>query len=179
MIIIFALMLGLVGGVASRWHGGGYISGSPKSVKNLVWALPIAASTASFYESGTALIVFFVGLLLCIAGKALGHGRGFRLKEPMKSGSTPERVEAIIPDKLPLYWYKVSIMALTGLAAVSGGVVALMFVNPLAGVILAIGGVFKGLNAMVFDLKTEYREFADGFAAYFFLMLAYGVADVA
>lgn len=91
----------------------------------------------------------------------------------MKPGSSPERVEILIPKKLPLYWYKVSIMSLTGLAAVSGAVIAISIINPIAGLIVALGGAFKGVNAMVFDLKTEYREFADGFAAYFCLAVAY------
>lgn len=166
-----ALIFAILGGLISRWHGGGFVSGSPKVLKNILWALPIAALCYSVHDG--SLIAFFLVLVSCLAGKSLGHGRGFRLKEPMKPGSSPERVEILIPKKLPLYWYKVSIMSLTGLAAVSGAVIAISIINPIAGLIVALGGAFKGVNAMVFDLKTEYREFADGFAAYFCLAVAY------
>lgn len=161
--------MGLVGGVISRWHGGGFVSGSPKALKNIIWSIPFSL-TAIFAYSGygiaTISCMAFLALAFCIAGKALGHGRGFRLKEPMKLGSEPEVIEAIIPDKLPLYWYKVAIMSGVGFCAVSGAVLTIAWVNPLAALTIAIGGLFKGVNAMIFDKHTEAREFADGYMAY-------------
>ena len=175
MIYGLVILCGIIGAFLSRWHGGGFFK-SPKVLKNLFWAIPFAlVSILAFHGSPlwVQITVAVISLALSIAGKAMGHGRGFRLHEPMKLGSEPEVIEAIIPDKLPLYWYKVAIMSLTGFCAVSGAVLPVLAVNPKAAVIIALGGLFKGVNAMVFDKHTELRELADGYMAY--VSLAVGV----
>lgn len=101
------------------------------------------------------------------------------MKEPMKEGSEKEWPEYILmplfgglPDGKKLYWYKVLIMAFAGLAAVSGGVIAFAIANPLAGLAVAVGGLFKGVNAMIFDQNTVSREVMDGVAGYSGLLAA-------
>lgn len=154
-------------GIVSAWHGGRIHGGDPKFIKNLAWCLPFAVAVGIYCPVWTLVFV-----PLCYL-KTMGHGRGFRLKEPMKDGSTPDSIERylILPllDKIPLYWYKVLLMSLVGLAAVSGGVIAFSIANPLAGLCVALAGLWKGVNAMIFDADGEtgnaVREFADGCAA--------------
>jgi len=162
------LLVSFLQGFLSRWHGGGYFK-APKVVKNMVWALPFSIITFLAFNDrygidSQTICATIVCFALCLL-KAMGHGRFFRLNEPMKLGSEPEVIEAVIPDKIPLYWYKVTGMALVGLCAVSGSILTLGYLDPLMGFIVAIGGAFKGVNAMIFDTHTEYREFADGFMA--------------
>ena len=72
-------------------------------------------------------------------------------------------------------------MAVTGLAAVSGSVIAFMTINPLAAIIIALGGLLKGVayeigtyilpnqnQSGIKDLnyKTEIGEFVRGLFAY-------------
>jgi hypothetical protein len=162
------IFLPVIGGIISRFHGGGFKGGVNKSFKNILWASPFGA-VAALSHSGWWMLLGFVALGLCAVGKATGHGRGFRLKEPMKEGSEREKVEYLIfwlENKIPLYWYKVLIMTLVGLAAVLGAVLLIAPVYPGLAAIIALGGAFKGVNAMIFDKQTEWREFADGFVAY-------------
>lgn len=142
-------------------HGGNFPLNPPKQVKGFLWALPFALVCIPY----NVYLAPFV-LVLCWAGKNTGHGRGFNLNEPFKEGSTPEFVEGVIPDGLPVYTQKVLVMALSGLLAVSGAVIAFAFTDPAASLLFAVGGLFKGINAMIFDTNTEAREFADGVTAY-------------
>lgn len=165
-------MIPLLGGLLSSWHGGNVPIKAPHVLKSIIWAVPF-----SLYALHAGIALALVCLILCSLGKSTGHGRGFRLTEPMEEGSKPEKVEYLIRGlygKIPLYWYKVLIMALTGLAAVSGAVVAFSFVSIPLGLLFALGGLFKGINAIIFDKKTEIREFADGVCAYYPLTLVGG-----
>jgi len=174
---MLSLISAIIGGFISRWHGGGYFKAA-KVIKNSVWSFPFSLATFYlFYDEygldsqtiGATIVCFALCLL-----KAMGHGRFFRLHEPMKPLSEPEVIEAIIPD-MPLYWYKVTGMTLVGLCAVSGSILTLGYIDPLWGFIVAVGGAFKGVNAMIFDKYTEYREFCDGFMAYLMLgMVVFG-----
>lgn len=190
--------LGGLGLFLSRWHGGGFISGSPKVLKNILWALPFAG-VAFFAHTGTAAWVWAgVALALCLFGKATGHGGGMDLahspKEPGGNPSrSPENLERLIIwlyDDLPRYWYDALILVLVGFAAVSGAAIAVAVVNPLAGILIALGGCLKALAYMVgwaahdhapqllaglpddFDEATEIGEALTGFFAYTALGLA-------
>lgn len=137
-MIIFAVYLGII----SRWHGGGFIGGSPKSLKNLMWALPFAfvtyVATQNWYWSAFALI-------LCTIGKATGHGTGMDLGRT-KHISKPERLElTFLKPYLPEWLYDGITLSVVGLAAVSGAVIAIGTINPLYGAVIAIGGLCKFL----------------------------------
>ena len=156
--------------IMSSWHGGQIIGGSPKLLKAFLWGLPfgIVAGLAYAPYGWIAILPGIVVTALCALGKNTGHGRGFRLKEPMKEGSELEKVEYLIRGlygKIPLYWYKVLIMALAGLAAVLGCVLLLAPISVASCLFLIASGAFKGVNAMIFDLDTVKREWADGFTA--------------
>lgn len=177
----------LLGGILSRWHGGGFAFVEKilkidfaKVFKNIVYALPFGIATGIAYQIvyGYWWLSVLVGLsaLATALLKATGHGRGFRLKQPMEDGSKPEKIEKYLilwlMPYMPLYWYKVLLMSLTGLAPTIGAASTFAWINPASGAIIALGGLFKGINAMIFDLKTERREFADGAVSYAALALA-------
>lgn len=87
-------------------------------------------------------------------GKRLGHGRGMSLKEPMKQGADPERVEALIlwlQPYMPVYWYKALVLALTGAAEVVLAVIVLGAYGawPQAAVMAAAGFVGKPLAYII------------------------------
>jgi len=163
-------MITYLGGLLSLMHGGNFPLNPPKQVKGFLWALPYAIVCIP-YNVYLAPIV----LILCWAGKNTGHGRGFNLTEPFEDGTEAEFVERFIPDGLPVYTQKVLIMALTGLLAVSGAVIAFAFTDISVSLLFAVGGLFKGINAMIFDSNTEAREFADGVTAYTPLAIIGGV----
>ena len=92
MTYILIILCGVIGALISRWHGGGFFK-SPKVLKNLFWAIPFAlVSILAFHGSPlwVQVLVAVIALALSIAGKAMGHGRGFRLKEPVGQASTIE-----------------------------------------------------------------------------------------
>lgn len=160
-------MLAYLGGLISAWHGGQLSGGDSKALKNFIWAAPFIIAIG-FHISW---FMASFGLLCMLKGGP--HGRGFRLEEPMKEGSQKEWPEYLlmplfggIPTGKKLYAYKVLIMALAGLAAVSGAVIAFGLHDPLTGLLFAVGGLFKGINAMIWDKNTQAREFADGVCAY-------------
>lgn len=163
MVLIF----GILGSIISRFHGGGFVSSVPKVYKNILWALPFAGAT--FYITHNYYLIIPASALCLL--KCLGHGRGFRLHEPMAPFSEPELVEKIIPEWLPIYWYKVAIMTTTGLAAVSGAAICIAGYHPLAGAVIAVGGAAKGLAYMIGEevtskYPTEIGELLTGFFAF-------------
>lgn len=157
-------MLPILGGLVSAWHGGQIIGGSPKILKAFVWAFPFALVCVP-YNGYLALPC----LLLCMLGKNTGHGRVFVPSVPLDITKKPEQLERItgfLYGRISDVAYKATTMAVIGLAAVSGLVIPLLYYNPAAGALLMLGGLFKGINAMIFDKNTQAREYADGVCAY-------------
>ena len=176
---IIVLAFSMIGGIISRWHGGGFIGGSPKIIKNLMWGSPFG------------LVVFLItnnwwlglaALAVCAAGKATGHGRGMSLLDQVTG--KPERLEFIVSwlyGRVSDYWYQFSILSVAGAASVFGGVITLSHVNPLYGLILAVCGLIKGaayaigwkiypngIGRGIKDLSeaTQIGEFLSGVFAY-------------
>ena len=206
MNAIMVIAAALYGGVLSRWHGGGFISGSPKVLKNSLWALPFAAvSFLALHAHGVdgwpLYLAAAVSFALCLFGKATGHGGGMDLAHsPKEPGGNPsrtlEKLERLIfwlYDKLPRYWYDFTLLVVIGLASTSGAALALGYVNPLAGLIVAAGGAMKAVAYAIgwrlhdlfswpdslpkdFDEPTELGEFLTG--AFAFTGLAIGAIMV-
>lgn len=173
------LILPLLGGLISRFHGGGFKGGVNKTLKNFLWALPHCIVIACFNPWLASL-----GLINML--KATGHGRGLGADEPLRDDADhqPEKVEAILLWLQPSLHdraYKHLIMAFTGLMAVSGSVIAFMFINPLGGAVIALSGLMKGLAYEIgtillpnqnksgiphIQYKTEVGEFITGVFAY-------------
>lgn len=159
-------------GVLSSWHGGQItVPYDVKVVKNIAWCIPQFAVALVFLPWWITPLVF-IGVL-----KAIGHGRIWNPRTPLATFEEPEAVERwglkFLIGKVSDFWYKVIAMSATGLAAVSGAVLAFAYFEPLAAAAIALGGAAKGLNAIVFtghkeDGKiynsTEAREVADGVA---------------
>lgn len=176
------LLLPLLGAWLSRWHGGDFIGGA-KVLKNFLWALPACVVIALL---NPWLAPF--GLLNML--KATGHGRGLGYDEPLTG--EPERIEAVTAWLIPSltdHAYKHVIMALTGLVAVSGSVVAFMFINPLGAAVVALSGLLKGVAYEIGLIiapaqtkklgfyKTEWGELITGLFAFGGLALGFIIAQ--
>lgn len=177
LLSLLAIPFALLGGVISRFHGGGFKGGVNKTLKNFLWALPHCIVIALFNPWLAVL-----GLTNML--KATGHGRGLGADEPFNDDSKPEKVEYVtlwlrlhLTDRA----YKHVIMAATGLVAVSGSVIAFSLIDPLSGAVISLSGLLKGLAYEIgaillpkqtrsgfppFQYKTEVGEFLTGIFAY-------------
>lgn len=195
--MILILISGLIGGLISRWHGGGFNLKSSKTLKNIVWAAPFALCSVfpllQYTNIFVAGLIEAMTLLLCLSGKATGHGGGMDLghstKEPY-AGRKPEKLEYLIlwlHGKISQYHYDAILLAIIGFAAVSGGVLVFGYLNIWAGFIIAVGGLLKSFSYMIGwalsdddlevmpnDLRepTAVGEFLTGFFAYSSLAIA-------
>lgn len=150
--MIYALppILGLI----SLWHGGTGPQ-APKVVKNLAWGLTFGGATwfllyGSLGHGWLLAILSVTAGLICLAGKATGHGRGLGLHEPLSG--MPEVLEALTARLIPYfstYWYKVLILSTAGIFSVVGAALAIGWYNPIAGSVIALGGLLKGSGYMV------------------------------
>lgn len=115
----------IIGAFLSRWHGGGFISGSPKLLKAFLWSAPFSAATwLAFFlnrrditdwlqehihrlsyhpfdfellDIWVPIIAAIIVLLGCMVFKNTGHGGGMDLAHSEKEpGGTPSRT----PEKL-------------------------------------------------------------------------------
>lgn len=96
-----------------------------------------------------------------VAGARLGHGRGTHYDEPFEPGSSPERVEAFIPQNWPVYWQKFSIMFLTGVVVtLCIGLCLILHGYIASGIVLLVSGALKAVAYMT--KKTEPSEYLRG-----------------
>lgn len=180
--MISIILFSLFGAAISRLHGGGFITGVPKVVRNLLWCLPLAGAAAYiFYGNGHSLLGIVSAAMatagLCFLGKTTGHGGGMDLGSyPDVPGDSREieKLEYLIYPlygRINVYWYDALLLAITGLAGVSGLVAALCFTQPFAALIVGISGIMKSL-AYIIGWKvsdthaTEIGEALTGLFAY-------------
>lgn len=161
--MIGILLFSLLGGLISRWHGGGFFP-APKALKNVVWAAPFAA--AAFLFTGN-IPLSIVALGLCIAGKAIAHGIYIDLGR-WKGGKG--------------YWHDFAGLTSVGFLAVYGAVIAFVLMGFLIpALVIAIGGLLKGVAYEIgwsiypqgtgkgipwLNEATAIGEFLTGVAAY-------------
>lgn len=186
------LLTSLVGALLSRWHGGGFpLLKASKSVKNIIWAIPISAVVVSstLYEVNYLILtfMFILSLGLCIAGKATGHGRVWNPYLPLDLSKKPEELEKPLfwlfeKGILTSFWYKVAVLGLIGLASVSGPAILLLYFNPLYSLIIALGGLWgKPLSYLIGWKLTfikngnEVAEYLSGGIAYLGLGIVYSL----
>jgi hypothetical protein len=159
------LLFSLIGGLISRWHGGGFFP-APKALKNVVWAAPFAV--AAFLFTGNVPLSI-LALVLCIAGKAyrawslLILGTGGRIRKG--------------------YWHDFAGLTVSlRFLAVSGAVIAFGTDRIYrAALIITIGGLLKGAAYAIgwsiyprgtgkgipwLNEATAIGEFLTGVAAY-------------
>lgn len=112
--------------------------------------------------------------LIAVLGIRLGHGRGFTYNEPFKIGSTPEKVEWLIDDSLPVKTQKILIMFLTGFAVtLTLGFILNIYGHILAGLIIYSSGMLKAVA--YFLPRTDWAELVRGFFLGLGVVLAYMV----
>lgn len=141
-------ILAILGGLLSRWHGGGFFK-APRWLKNAAWATPPSLLMLLAYVDAQKPVAGLLWLLpcflLCLACKASGHGGAMDLGRWTKPRK-PEALEFLVA---PLHGrirediYDGILLAVIGLAAVSGFVLAMAFINPLAAFCAAVGGLAK------------------------------------
>jgi len=153
----------VIGALLSRWHGGGFISGSPKLLKAFLWSAPFAGATFAAWKhdhhgqglaldfefvhtmicAGVALIV----LLACMVFKNTGHGGGMDLAHSKKepgAGRTPEKLEYLIlwlHKLMPRYRYDLLLLAIIGGFSTLFPAIAFGFVDILAAIPILAGGL--------------------------------------
>jgi hypothetical protein len=148
---------GILGAFLSRWHGGGFISGTPKLVKAFLWSAPLALCSVFAHLPDTKFFVYGIGVSICaligcavliwsMVFKNTGHGGGMDVahspKEP-GAGRKPEKLEYLIlwlHGRIPQFWYDVLLLAVIGAFSMAGAAVALGTVNIGAGLIVLAGG---------------------------------------
>lgn len=181
------LLTSFLGAILSRFHGGGYISGVSKTLKNALWALPFSTVTY-FYISNlgepitTSVLSAIVAFLLCLAGKATGHGRVWNPYLPLNTDVKQEKVEYLISfliNRIPDFWYKCLAMGLIGFAAVSGAAISIGIFDPVMGLLIGLGGFLGKPPSYLIGWKqplikhgNEVGEYGTGLCAYFMLGLA-------
>lgn len=163
MTITSLVLFSILGGLISRWHGGGFFP-APKALKNVVWAAPFAV--AVFLFTGN-IPLSIVALGLCIAGKAIAHGIYIDLGR-WKGGKG--------------YWHDFAGLTSVGFLAVYGAVIAFVLMGFLIpALVIAIGGLLKGVAYEIgwsiypqgtgkgipwLNEATAIGEFLTGVAAY-------------
>ena len=147
--------------IVSRIHGGALLM--PKAIKNLLWAGAFGYVTFEAYQAeySNTLIPAIVAAIVTIISlmKSTGHGQYMSLGtvwKPIK----PEKLDWIVrlwfgvdprtrnplPEPEDIYDRCLLGLAVVGVAAVIGGVIALGYLNPIAGLVLAIGGALKAVG---------------------------------
>lgn len=161
------LLAALVGGALYRWrgHSSKYKKYFPRPFNQIAFALPYGIISIPVTEPlYLQILVFVVFMSLTTLATLSGHGRGLGLDEPMNELAEPETFEPPIlwlEHRIPTYWYKVCVMAVTGAAVtIPAGVATL---NPL----LAASGLLKAPaymlgTALSKRYKNELGEFFTG-----------------
>jgi len=156
---------------ASRIHGG--LIHMKKVYKNALWALPFGIATAVIYPIGAAMViaglVSFAGGFLKGTANGGGNDLGTNLKEP-GNGRDIQPVEHLIYpwlyNRVNRYSYDAVLMALTGLVAVIIPSLVIGWVNPVSGLLVALGGLCKGFAYMIgwklFPLPSDSRNTETG-----------------
>lgn len=124
---------------ASRWAGGGWPHVKvPGTARKIIAVLPYG-------------LLHPLCLIPAAIAKCTGHGRGISLEERLRG--KPEKVEMAtlwLEPHISVYWYKVAILAATGLlGSVPAGIIYGWHAGALYGLILALGGLFKPLAYML------------------------------
>lgn len=134
--MLVCLFMAICGGALYRFrgHASKYKRFFPRPFNQAAFALPYA-----WIFKGDWL-VFCVVWLLTTLGVITGHGRGISLSDPNLIGK-PETLEImtkwLIPY-MPVYWYKVLVLSVTGLAITLPA--GILTGNP----VLALSGHLKG-----------------------------------
>jgi len=185
LTVLGILMFALLGGFVSRMCGG-MPPKLPWGLDQHIYAAPYAFVV--WPVSWIASVASYVGAFL---GKRTGHGNGIDAGH-VPHPSDDEKLEFLIKwlhGRIPEYWYDILLLSITGFAVTLVAGVCLLFVNPLAGTVIALSGLTKGFAYMVgwfvypngssknaykeLNEATEIGEFLTGFFGYGILAITY------
>lgn len=155
-------MLVLIGAVLYRWRGADhkYKKFFPRPFNQILFALPYAVVTYLFFGGVIGLLIGASVWAFATLATLTGHGRFMTLSEPLSGEEeTLEFIIKPLQQKMPVYWYKVLGLSLTGLAiTLPAGILTL---NPF----LALSGGLKGIAyaaAQELNSGTEGGELLTG-----------------
>ena len=162
---MIALLMSIVGAFIYRMRGGMPPSFA-RPIDQMLFAAPYSAIASlqylEWYGTWAAIASGVIVMALTTWALVKGHGRAFRLNEPMKKGAEPEDIEWPIlwlENKIPMYWYKVLIHVVSGLSyTLPTGILTL---NPF----LALSGIAKAPAYMMSEkggAGTEGGELLTG-----------------
>jgi hypothetical protein len=158
-ILMIASLFALAGAFIYRMRGGMPPS-FPRPIDQALFAAPYMLFTMVVYYHAFgrfdyAVVAGAIVLGLTVLALVKGHGRAFRLNEPMKPGAEPEDIEWPIrwlEGRIPLYWYKVLIHVVSGLSyTLPAGIITL---NPF----LALSGALKAPAYMLSERAGAKEE---------------------
>jgi len=162
---MFEALLILLGAWLYRWRGAAhpYKKYFPRPFNQIVFASPFAAVALLFWWPVIGWVAVLPALLVWVMstlGTLTGHGRGMDLGDTDKG--EPETLEFIVrwlKDRLPLFWYDMLLLSVTGLAVTAPAGIATM------NLWLALSGAIKGpayAVAKFFKMGTEGGELLTG-----------------
>lgn len=152
MDIMYILGLALLGGLLSRGHGAGWL---PKFWMSLLWAVVPTVFVAMAYLDAQMLVWAVIAAAVCLAGCSLGIATG---NAPFRDLGTFNGVRRKVKllfiveplyGKLPERAVDALGLAVIGLASVSGFVLPMALLNPLAAGIVAFGGLLKPVGYII------------------------------
>lgn len=161
------LLIILAGAWLYRWRGQAHAKKNwfPRPFNQMVFALPYGIITALFWWpelEANALYPAAAVWALSTLGVLTGHGRGIDMGDTdIGEPETLEFLIAWLKPHVPLYWYDMALLSITGLAVTLPAGIATF--NPL----LALSGILKGpayAVAKFGDAKTEGGELLTGAA---------------
>lgn len=171
--MLLTLVSAFVGAIISRVHGGGSITGVSKTTRNLLWATPLSVvvflCTLNYY-------LFAVSFVLCLVGKATGHGRVWNPYLPLELNKPPEKIElpfSWLQKYLRDFWYKSCMLSLLGFLTVSGAAICIWTVYPLYGFLIALSGLIGKPISYLIGWKlfgkrgNEIGEYGSGLFVFF------------
>lgn len=148
----------LSGALLYRWRGMAHPKKHwfPRPLNQMAFALPYAVIAAVFWWAALgwwALAVGFVVWTLSTLGVLTGHGRGMDLG--YTDAGEPETLEFLVAwlkPYIPLYWYDVILLSVTGLAVTLPAGIATM--DP----VLGLSGALKGPAYMIAKFGSTSTE---------------------
>lgn len=182
---LLVFIFGVLGALISRLHGGGFFKVN-RTVKNILWALPFGL--CSFFAILPVTNYLVAGVIatisfgICLGGKATGHGRVWNPWLFLDLSVKAEAFEAplkFLIGKIPDFLYKTIALSLIGFGAVAGASFVIGYVNPIAGLIVASGGlIWKPIGYIIgFKIDKEFgneiAEYIAGAGAYWSLALGF------
>ncbi len=162
---MFEALLILAGAWLYRWRGASHPQKKwlPRPLNQILFASPFALVTLLYWHEALGTVAWLPALLVWVfatLGTLTGHGRGMDLGDTdIGEDETLEFVVRWLKPHLPLFWYDLILLSVTGLAVTLPAGIATL--NPW----FAFSGLLKGpayAVAKFFKMGTEGGELLTG-----------------